>query len=102
MRMVDLVERARQVRVQSPHPPGPRAAADVEDGLDRVMAAAARPEPIRARFEPGLPLGFQRVTDPSLVTAVRDHGDGDFILPLLQSCLGLIWFLAIGAGHGPR
>src|ERR1700757_2827904 len=47
MRMVDLVERARQVRVQSPHPPGPRAAADVEDGLDRVMAAAARPEPIR-------------------------------------------------------
>ena len=75
MRMVDLVERARQVRVQSPHPPGPRAAADVEDGLDRVMTAAARPEPIRARFEPGLPLGFQRVTDPSLVTAIRDHGN---------------------------
>src|SRR5208282_1531681 len=58
IRMVDLVERARQVRVQSPHPPGPRAAADVEDGLDCVLTAAARPEPIRARFEPGLPLGF--------------------------------------------
>ena len=30
------------------------------------MAAAARPEPVRAGFEPGLPLRLQRVTDPLL------------------------------------
>jgi len=32
-------------------------------------------------------------------TCVEDW-DGDFILSLLQSRAGRIWFLAIGAGHG--
>ena len=40
----------------------------------RVMAAAARPEPIRSGLEPGLPLGFQRITDPSLVHLSRITG----------------------------
>ena len=48
----------------------------------------------------GLPLRFQRVTDPLLVAAVQEHGDGDFILLLLQSRLGWIWCVAIGAGTG--
>ena len=39
------------------------------------MAAAARPEPVGAGLEPGLPLGFQRVPDPCLVAAVHDHGN---------------------------
>ena len=97
--MVDFVERRGQVRVQRPHPLGPRAFAHVVDRCDRVVAAAARPEPIGAGLEPGFPLGFQRVTDPLLVAAVGERGDGDFILLLLQSRLGWIWFVAIGAGH---
>src|SRR6266446_1849613 len=36
-------------------------------------------------LEPGLPLRLQRVLDPRLVSAVHDHRDGRFILPLLQS-----------------
>jgi hypothetical protein len=63
------------------------------------MAASPRPEPVRSGFEPGLPLRFQRVTDPLLVAAVHEHGDGDFILLLLQSRLGWIWRFAIGAGY---
>ena len=71
--VIDLVERRRQVGVKNPHPLGARPLADGVDRLDRVMAASARPEPVRTRFEPGLPLGFQRVTDPSLVASVHDH-----------------------------
>ena len=53
------------------------------------MAAAARSEPVATGLEPGLPLGFQGVTDPGLMAAVHDHWDGDFILPLLRSRVGL-------------
>jgi hypothetical protein len=35
------------------------------DRLDRIMAATARPEPIRSGLEPGLPLGLQRVLHPT-------------------------------------
>jgi hypothetical protein len=38
--------------------------------------------------------------DHSLRDPVRDSRDGGFILPLLQSRLGWIWFAAIGAGQG--
>jgi len=41
------------------------------------MAAAARPEPIRSGFEPGLPLGFQRVFDPGLVAPVSYRGNSE-------------------------
>ena len=45
------------------------------DGLDRVMAATARPKPIGPRLEPCLPLGLQRAHDTRLQHAVEDHGD---------------------------
>ena len=75
MVMIDFVERRGQVGVQRPHALGHRALAHVVDRRDRVLAAAARPEPVRPGFEPGLPLRFQRVTDPLLVTAVHQHGN---------------------------
>ena len=59
--MVDPVERRRQVRVEYPPPGRVGALADLVDGLDRVMAATAGPEPVGPRLEPGLPLGLQRV-----------------------------------------
>src|SRR5664280_959198 len=34
-----------------------------------------RPEPVTLGLEPGLPLGLQPVPDPTLMAAVRDHGD---------------------------
>ena len=75
--MIDAVERRSQVRVQRPHALGHRAFARVVDGRDRVVAAAARPEPVRSGLEPGLPLGLQRVLDPVLMTPVHDHGDSE-------------------------
>ena len=88
---------------------------DLEDRLDRVVATAARPEPVGPRLEPRLPLGFQRVDDPCLVAlsaitgipngrrlvrlprlgdvhASDRHGLERFGLvvhPVGQSCLGL-------------
>ncbi len=73
--VVDVVERPSQIRVQDPHPSRIPARQGAVDGLDRVMAAAARPEPIRSGLESGLPLGFQCVADPCLVASVRDHGN---------------------------
>jgi hypothetical protein len=75
--MIDFVERRGQVSVQRPHAAGPRAFAHVVDRRDRVLAAAARPEPIRSGLGPGLPLGFQRAADPLLVAAVRDHRNAE-------------------------
>ena len=73
--MADFVERRCQVGVQRPCALGHRAFAHVVNRADRVLAAAARPEPVRPGFEPGLPLRFQRVTDPLLVAAVHQHGN---------------------------
>ena len=75
--MVDPVERRGQVGVEDPQPLGVRDAERAEQGLDRVLTAATRPKPIRARFEPGLPLGLQRVADPCLVAPVHDHRDAE-------------------------
>ena len=47
-----------------------------EDGLHRVLAAAARPEPIRPGLEPGLPLGLQRAAARACKRPIGDHGDG--------------------------
>ena len=41
----DAVERPGQIGVQSPQPFRASALDDLEAGLDRVMAAAARPKP---------------------------------------------------------
>ena len=73
--MGDQVERRCQIRVQRPHPPCALALGGHVDGLDRVLAATARPEPVGPRLEPGLPLGLQRAHDPCLVHAVENHRD---------------------------
>jgi hypothetical protein len=62
MIMVDFVERRGQVGIERPHALGQQPRAYVVDRIDRVMAAAARPEPVRSGLEPGLPLRLQRVT----------------------------------------
>jgi hypothetical protein len=49
--MIDSVERRRQIRVEHPLPLGVHTPCDVEDSLDRVMAATARPKPIGPRLE---------------------------------------------------
>ncbi len=87
--MVDSVECGFQVRVKYPHTFSGLAAYRVEDSLDRVLAAAARPEPVLPRVQPDLPFGFQRVTHPGLLGAVSDGRDGRFILSLLQPCVGM-------------
>src|SRR5690349_4679886 len=71
--MLNAVERRGQVRIQRPHPLGHPAFAGHVDRLNSVLAAAARPEPVGSGLEPGLPLRFQRVTDPALMTAIRNH-----------------------------
>jgi hypothetical protein len=71
----DPVECPCQICVQHPASLRVPAAHDVEDGLDRVMAATARPKPIGPRFEPRLPLGLQRIHDPCLMAAVENHGN---------------------------
>ncbi len=43
--MIDLVERRGQVRVQRPHPPGPRALAGVVDRRPRLHQRHRRPSP---------------------------------------------------------
>jgi site-specific DNA recombinase len=73
--MGDPVKRPGQISVQ--HPQALRAPAldDLKDGLDRVMAATARPKPIGLRLKPGLPLRLQRIDDPSLMGPVENDGN---------------------------
>ena len=71
--MIDVVERCRQVRVEHPLTLGPAALERRVDRLDRVVTAASRSEPVRARLEPCLPLRFQRVSDPGLLHPVPQH-----------------------------
>jgi site-specific DNA recombinase len=75
--VVDFIERRSQVRVQRPQAFGHRPFTRRVDHADRVLAATARPEPIRLRLEPGLPLRFQRVTDPSLVASVQNNWNSE-------------------------
>ena len=71
----DAIERPGQIRVQNPRPFWASALDDLEHGLDRVMATTARPEPVRPRLEPRLPLGLQPFDDPCLMAPVGDHGN---------------------------
>ena len=85
--MVDAVERRGQVRIQHPGAHRPGAFAHVVDRRDRILAAPARPEPIRAGLEPGLPLRLQRVADPRLMTPVHDHRNAERAELRTVSCL---------------
>ena len=67
---------------------------------DRVLRSAVRAEPIRARLEIRLKDGLERCFQARLDHPVGHGGDGGFILLLLQSRLGWIWFVAIRAGRG--
>lgn len=87
--MIDSVECGGQIRVQRPHTLTCRAASGHKDGLNRVLAAAAGPKPIGSGFEPGLPLRFQCTDGQGLKRPIGDDRDGDFILPLLQSRVGI-------------
>jgi site-specific DNA recombinase len=74
--MADLVERARQVGIEYPRSRGIPAQGD-KQGLDRVMAAAARPEPVRSGLKPCLPLGLQRISHPCLMAPVDQHRNSE-------------------------
>jgi site-specific DNA recombinase len=87
--VIDAVERRFQVRVKHPQAFGVPAARRRVDGNDRVMTAAAGTKAIRPWPKPRLPLGFQRTHRQGLQRPVGDDGDGDFILPLLQTRVGM-------------
>src|SRR6185437_10565385 len=81
--VADLVERGRQISIKNPHPLRLPVQGAIQ-GLYRVVAAAARPEPIRSRLKPGLPLRLQRITYPCLMAPVRDYRNSE------RAHLGLI------------
>ncbi len=85
--MIDGVERAGQVRVENPHPCA-ATGQGVEQRLDRVVTAAARPKPVRAGLEAGLPLRLQRLADTCLVAPVHDHWNAERPLPGLVMGFG--------------
>src|SRR5260370_6796761 len=66
----------------------------------RVMGTSPGTITVAVAVEDRLHPLLQQHGDRRLRNPVRHIWDGDFILPLLQSCLGWIWFLAIGAGRG--
>ena len=57
--VLNPVERGGQVGIQCPQALTGLPSRGHEDCLHRVLARAARPEPIRSGLEPGLPLGLQ-------------------------------------------
>ena len=75
--VADLVERACQVSVKNPHPPG-FPAQGVIQRLYRVVTAATRPEPVGPGLEPGLPLGLQRITYPCLMAPIRKNRNSEW------------------------
>ena len=78
--MVDSVERGRQIGVQNPHPLGMRPFERGKQGTDGVGTTTTRAKPVGTRFEPGLPLGLQRVTDPRLMTPIHEHWNSEWAL----------------------
>jgi hypothetical protein len=84
--VVDGVKARLDIRIQ--HPPVTEGAEVVDLG-DSVVRAPPGPEPIRDRLKIGLEDRFQDQLQCCLDDAVGDGRDGDFILPLLQSWLGI-------------
>jgi hypothetical protein len=83
--VIDFVEGRCQVSVQDPCPLRVAFQRDIQCP-DRVLAGPARPEPVGAGLEPGLPLRLQRILDPCLVAPVCQHRDPE--RALLPVCLG--------------
>src|SRR5215218_7767200 len=81
MGMIDSVERRFQVSVERPLPARVTTLAGPEDGLDRVMAAAAGPEPVGSRLKPCLPLRFQRPQHHRLERSVAQNRNAQWALP---------------------
>src|SRR6476661_10193935 len=75
--MVDPAACRRQIGVHDPHPCGVPATQRLEDGGDGVVTAAARPEPVTAGLEPGLPFGLQSVADPCLMAPIHEHRNAE-------------------------
>jgi hypothetical protein len=98
MAVINAVERRCQVGVKDPQPLGIDALCGQEDSLDRIMTATARPKTIGLRLEPSFPLRFQCADRQGLQHPVSDNGDGDFILPLLQSRVGIFSLVRCRAG----
>ena len=89
--VADPVERRRQVRIEHPRPArsgAVAALASLEDGLDRVVAAAAGPEAIRPRLKPRFPLRFQCIGRHGLQGPVGDHWDTERAPPACAAPLG--------------
>ena len=76
--MVDPVECGFQIGVKNPLPLRVLPGESQVDHLDRVMTSATRPEPVLLGVQPGLPLRFQRVADPLLLSPVSDHGNTEW------------------------
>src|SRR5260370_38835319 len=72
--VTDLVECAGQIGIQNPGPRG-LSLKGGKQGFYRVVAAAARPEPIRTGLKTGLPLGPQRIFHPCVMAAVNQQRD---------------------------
>ena len=71
--------------VYADHPRPPRGKADKPiDLLQGIMTAATRSESVTASLEPSLPKGFEGILDLSLEAAIKNGGDGRFIMHLLQ------------------
>jgi hypothetical protein len=73
-----------------------RAGREVVDLRHRVVGPAPGTEPVGAREEIRLEDRLQHQLQGRLGHPVPDGGDGDFILPLLQTCVGMF---RVGAGQ---
>jgi len=91
---VKTAEEVADVRVQ--HPVHPALIDPGRQRVQRIMRAAARPEPVGEAREVRLEHGIQHLRQRPLDDLVLQRRDGDFILPLLQSCVGMLW---VGAGQ---
>src|SRR5262249_55988634 len=75
--VVDVVERSGQVGIENPESPGFPAPQRGKDRCYCVVTGTAWSKPIGSGFEPGLPLGFQRVTYPGLLSTVSDDRNSE-------------------------
>ena len=63
------------------------------------MRTAPRPEPVGETREVRLVNGVEYPGDGPLDDLVLQRGDGEFILPLLQPCVGMFRVGVVGGGQ---